>query len=97
MNTTDRNVNAKVLKHVNGKIHKLMDIMVTINTYIDQRSLIPRDVRETLERPHVYDSIIKSLVENEVPMIVEEIKTTKSNIPQREQSGLGISHVQPCV
>lgn len=70
MNTTHRNVNTKVQKHVKGEIQQLMDIMETIHDRnIEQTSLVQRIVRETLACPHVYE-IMKALVEKAVAMII---------------------------
>ncbi|CAH1395478.1 unnamed protein product [Nezara viridula] len=49
MNATDRNVSAKVQKHVNGKIQQLIDIMETIyDKNYEKMFLVKRVVKDTL-------------------------------------------------
>ncbi|CAH1388818.1 unnamed protein product [Nezara viridula] len=97
MNATDRNVSAKVQKHVNGKIQQLIDIMETIyDKNYEKTFLVQRVVKDTLASSEMYDIIVNALVEKAVPMVIEGIKTESKTI-QRPLSEPQTSREFPCV
>ncbi|CAH1390944.1 unnamed protein product [Nezara viridula] len=97
MNATDRNVSAKVQKHVNGKIQQLIDIMETIyDKNYEKTFLVQRVVKDTLASSEMYDIIVNALVEKAVPMVIEGLKTESKTI-QRPLSEPQTSREFPCV
>ncbi|CAH1391458.1 unnamed protein product [Nezara viridula] len=97
MNATDRNVSAKVQKHVNGKIQQLIDIMETIYDKNYEKSfLVQRVVKDTLASSEMYDIIVNALVEKAVPMVIEGLKSESKTI-QRPLSEPQTSREFPCV
>ncbi|CAH1390635.1 unnamed protein product [Nezara viridula] len=97
MNATDRNVSAKVQKHVNEKIQQLIDIMETIYDKNDEKMfLVQRVVKDTLASSEMYDIIVNALVEKTVRMVIEGIKTESKTI-QRSLSEPQTSREFPCV
>ncbi|CAH1394379.1 unnamed protein product [Nezara viridula] len=97
MNATDRNVSAKVQKHVNGKIQQLIDIMETIyDKNYEKTVLVQRVVKDTLASSEMYDIIVNALVEKAVPMVIEGIKRESKTI-QRPLSEPQTSREFPCI
>ncbi|CAH1406541.1 unnamed protein product [Nezara viridula] len=97
MNATDRNVSAKVQKHVNGKIQQLIDIMETIyDKNYEKTFLVQRVVKDTLASSEMYDIIVNALVEKAVPMVIEGLKSESKTI-QRPLSEPQTSREFPCV
>ncbi|CAH1397035.1 unnamed protein product [Nezara viridula] len=97
MNATDRNVSAKVQKHVNGKMQQLIDIMETIyDKNYEKTFLVQRVVKDTLASSEMYDIIVNALVEKAVPMVIEGLKSESKTI-QRPLSEPQTSREFPCV